>query len=303
MTRALLTQALAKYRTYLFGETAMNRACLFRIAVGGLLIYTVLDIQKNHMFWANWTIDYPFRAFWVKELLNPSVPSPEGVLWTSWIALIAALPLTVGFFSRASALICFVSLTVLRDFAPFILKGSDHLMRNFTLILAMAPCGSRFSVDAWIRRSTRDKFPAWPLRLMQLQVAIVYLITGLAKAAHPEWIRGEGVYYVTRVWMLQHYHLPYLLDHAWTLRLLSWGTVITEITLGLLLPFRALRIPLILVGVCLHVGLELCLFLPIWEWLMICSYILFIPGQLDVRIGKVWRQDQGASKVPTRKLT
>lgn len=289
----------AKYEAYLFAQMPPNRVCIFRIFLGGLLGYAIFDIYINDLFWANQNTGFPFNIFALNNLV-PDPTSADAVIWRikffGFFSLASAFFLTIGLCSRISAFVCFLSFSVLREFNPFLLKGADDLMRLFALMMAFAPCGARFSIDrilvtsAGSVRRQSQVFSVCSLRFMQMQIAALYLVAGLCKVGHEEWVHGTAVYYSTRSWVLQHFHLPYILDHAWTIKALSWGTVVSEISLGLLLPFNRFRWPLIAFGIAFHIGLELCLFLPIWEWCMIASFILLLPDTFEFKLNKFFER-------------
>ena len=71
--------------------------------------------------------------------------------------------------------------------APSIWNSGDGLLRILYFFLMLAPAGASLSVDRW--RRARDRFwefPArapWALRLVQIQVSVVYLSCGVVQVA------------------------------------------------------------------------------------------------------------------------
>ena len=69
---------------------------------------------------------------------------------------------------------------------PNILNGGDDTLQVALFLLMLSPSGKALSLDAWLRRrffgqSGPDWVPPWSIRVMQIQLCIIYLTTGLAK--------------------------------------------------------------------------------------------------------------------------
>jgi hypothetical protein len=91
------------------------------------------------------------------------------------------------------------------------------------------------------------------------------------------------------------------------MKLGSWATLVVEFSLGVLIWFRELRYPLLVLGVLFHLYLEYWLNIPMFNWNVLCAYVLFIePADLE-RTGRSIRarithafasSDSGASPSP-----
>ena len=69
---------------------------------------------------------------------------------------------------------------------PNILNGGDDTLQVGLFLMLISPCGRALSLDAWLRRRrTGDTAPAfvppWSVRVLQIQLAVIYITTGLAK--------------------------------------------------------------------------------------------------------------------------
>lgn len=116
-----------------------------------------------------------------------STPATATLLF--WAALSSALLFTVGALYRPAAL---ALAFLLAEFARFAPDGDaiDALFRVAIPILALSGAHARFSVDAWLLRRHEsplpERVPAWPRRLLSLQLVWVYF-----SAAHnrddPAW--------------------------------------------------------------------------------------------------------------------
>jgi hypothetical protein len=232
------------------------------------------------------------------------------------LALLAALCLTVGLFTRVSAVATFVALVSIHHRNPLLLNGADTFMRQAAFCVMFMPAGRALSLDRLLaaRRHRRSGDPEpvpppqpaapWAQRKLQVQRAVGYLST--IRRTHTGFTRHQGpaVYYATRLAEFDRFPVPYLFRDPYTIRMATWGTLVVEFALGALIWFRDLRYPIILAGVMLHLGLEYSMNIPLFQWTMITAYVLFIDPR-DVRRAMDWlaarrvRRRRRASEEPT----
>ena len=102
-----------------------------------------------------------------------------------FLLFIACIAVLVGFRTRLAALVLFVCLASFQRRNPFVLNSGDQLLQVLAFFLVLMPAGVSLSVDRWLKRG--DEFwefptrPIWPLRLVQLQVSILYISAVWAK--------------------------------------------------------------------------------------------------------------------------
>jgi hypothetical protein len=196
------------------------------------------------------------------------------------LSCLAMLTMTAGLFTRASAAVVFLTLTSLHHRNPAILNGCDSLLRIMPLFLAMSSAGERLSVDAWLRRrrgvAPRDLVSPWAHRMMQLQLSILYVTTVLLKFRGQAWIDGTALYYIVRLPEFARFPVPYLPEHLWALKAATWGTLVVESALGVLVWVKELRRPVLCAGVLLHLGIEYSMNVPIMQWANLGAFTLFL---------------------------
>ena len=142
--------------------------------------------------------------------------------------------------------------------------------------------------------------PPWAQRLMQLQLSVVYLGTVYWKLHGIAWIDGTAVYYVLSTAQFQHagygFFIPLVLS-----RIATWGTLIIELASGTLIWIPRLRNVTIAAALLLHIGLEIVINVPLFQWLMIGSLLLFIdPGELRRGLQRAVGSAQRADHHPSR---
>lgn len=237
--------------------------------------------------------------FDVGDLLGPdAVVPPEGAsryfrwlpiesTWAIWAALIglliAAIAITIGFRPTAFLLLAFVLLVSVQRRTPEILNSGDLILRNLALLFALCPTGAAGSFDRW-RRVGRDDFwtaplvAPWGLRLVQLQVSMVYLFAFWSKSGDL-WRNGTAVSTALRLDDLQRFgEIDWLVGNIVIVALLTWGTLIVELALGVLLWVKRLRPFLIVVGLLLHLFIDVFLLVGFFGPALAAGLMSFLDG-------------------------
>lgn len=152
-------------------------------------------------------------------------------------------------------------------------------------LLSFGRSGDALSIDNLIKSLRQDwrktgfhppPSPAWPVRMLQLQLTLAYFDTFLWKFTGTKWLDGSAVYWATRMHEFIRYPLPSFLDNPFCLRILTWTTLIIEFSLWTLIWFRETRYIVIAAGLCLHFGIDCFINLPVFEWVFMSMLVLFI---------------------------
>lgn len=198
--------------------------------------------------------------------------------------LLAAVGLTVGYHTRLAALLVFVGILAFERRNVFVFNSGDVLVRVIALYLALSPAGAALSVDRW--RQARDRFwefPArapWALRLIQVQISILYLSTVWAKARGATWNDGTAVSYALRLDDLARFPVPdFVAQTLLVTNLLTYGTLLVELCLGVLVWNRVLRPWVLLAGVGLHLSIEYQLRVGFFSMAILAAYVAFVPSE------------------------
>ena len=221
---------------------------------------------------------------------------------------VAGFCLMIGFRAKLAALIVFVCLISLSRRNPWVFNAGDSLFRPLALVLAASPCGEALSVDRWRKHRTDFwSFPLrapWAQRMIQVQVSLLYLFTVWAKARGERWIGGTAVSESLRVGDLTRLDLGYRATESLLVaNLLTYGTLVIELALAILIWNRKLRPIVIGLGIALHLFIEVTFGLGFFSMVIITSYISFVPEETMASfLGKV-RERLSRSKIrPLRRL-
>lgn len=212
----------------------------------------------------------------------------DGTLGT-WILvallLTALLCVTVGWRTRIAAAVSYVLLVSFTQRSLTLTNGGDDLAVHALFYLMLAPAGALWSLDAK-RRGAQKQIPVWPIRLMQIQLCLIYFATALSKlnAVGPrDWLTGEAVYWALNDITLTRWSYALLPIPIFVCRLLTWGTLLFEFSFPFLIWVPRLRSALLFAGLGLHVGILLSLQVGFFSPNILAFYLLFVPADTLAR--------------------
>jgi hypothetical protein len=282
----VITRAVAAWRRFWFEPEETSTLALVRIAFGLVVLLWTLSLVRDAegFFSADGLLaqpDFPGRAAasWGMLDLFEGEVAAVAVL----VALtLAALCLIVGQDTRLAAVVVFIGVLSLERRNPFVFNSGDGLIRVIAFYLMLAPSGESLSLDRRRREGARFwEFPArapWALRLMQVQLSIVYLSSVWTKLAGETWNNGTAVSFALRLDDLQRFEPPdALATSELAMNLLSYGTLAVEAALGVLVWNRTLRPYVLALGVVMHLSIDLSLRVGFFSLTLFVLYIAFLP--------------------------
>lgn len=259
-------------------------AGLFRVVFGVVVLWTLLDLipllrflftdegmwlpklarrhyggelrglwDDEHGFEHWWSI---FPALWGKFSLFHFRADPPFVHAVFALTCASVTAMILGVKTRLTTLTSWFLVNTIYSYSPIFFSGGDTVIRCFLFLGLLSRWGEAYSLDAWWRRKREllggaaqvpalRKIPAWPLRLMMLQLAIIYCATGVLKAGRM-WFDGTALFYALS---LDHfYRHPFQIRVATFLHMIgalplaTWITKAWETLFPLALVGAALRV-------------------------------------------------------------
>jgi hypothetical protein len=210
----------------------------------------------------------------------------DTALVVMYLALfVASLMLLVGLKTRLASVMVFLGLMALTRRNIWVLDSGDPLLRSIAFFLMFAPSGAALSLDRYlaVRRGRAEpwSFPQrapWALRLLQIQLSILYLSAVWFKVGGETWRDGTAVSYALRIENLQRFPLPDALTTSeLASNVLTFGTLAVELALGILVWNRRLRPWVLLAGVGLHLGIDYAIRVGFFSYGILVLYIAFVP--------------------------
>jgi hypothetical protein len=154
-----------------------------------------------------------------------------------WAFELCAALFVIGFRTRLMGVLTFFLMNSIFFRNHLFWEGTELVYRVFLAYLVCAKSGHAYSVDNWLRcrklrrqgllsepggpgggagappdedhpkglQAIYRRIPAWPRRLMMLQLGAVYIVTGLLKNGGV-WAKGDAIYYA---WNMDHFYRFY----------------------------------------------------------------------------------------------
>jgi hypothetical protein len=139
-------------------------------------------------------------------------------------------------------------------------------------------------VDAWWRRRRQPEqgpvwvYP-WPLRLLFVQMVLIYFCNGLYKLFGSDWWSGRALYYVLGDLTLTRWSYAAAPVPLGLTRLLTWTVLAWEVSFPLLLCWRPARLVALGFGVLFHLTLAVSVELGCFSLYMLCLYLPLVPWE------------------------
>jgi hypothetical protein len=215
----------------------------------------------------------PFLTDWDQQ---PAVLRGFMVAW-----LTAVFLLLVGFWTRPMTIAVWILTNSFDNLNPQINNNGDVARQILLFFLVVSPCGTVWSLDRCLKRDTKGPifiYP-WVLRLVFLQMVVIYFVNGVYKVFGEQWREGISLYYVlanpamSRVSYAQ-FPLPPIL-----LQVLSWTVLVWELLFPLLVALRWTRAPALILGVLFHLGIWASLELGFFSAYMLTMYLPLVPWE------------------------
>ncbi len=280
-----MTRVVDAWTRFWFDPVETSTFVLFRLAFGLVAVgYTISLAPALFAFYSDDGI-LPAQPTYKGTLawgLLGWFPSDAAVLLFYFLLLLGAIALLVGFQTRVAALVFFVCLISFGRRNPWVLNSGDLLVQVLAFYMLFMPAGLAFSVDRW-RKEPRGvwDFPSraiWPLRLVQVQVSILYIAAVWAKVRGVTWNDGTAVSYAFRIEDISRFPVPdFVTDSLVIANLLTFGTLAVELSIGILVWNRVLRPWVLLLGVGLHLGIDYAVRVGFFSYAVLVAYVAFVP--------------------------
>jgi hypothetical protein len=227
--------------------------------------------------------------------------TPRVVTACFWITVAHAVLLLIGLLPRVNAACLYVWLLSWQHRNPLLVDGEDTLMKLLAFYLVFIPSARVWSVQQlfgwlWFAPRTTDSAPAnaapaepgsippryaipgWSMRLLQIQMSLMLLATGLGKLQGTTWVDGTALYYAARLDdFFGRFPVPaWPFDEPWSVAGLTWGVLVAELSLPLFVWFRETRRPALVLIVLFHLANEWTMHLFLFHWLMLVGWLSFL---------------------------
>lgn len=270
----------AKFREFsesLFESVDALPLGIFRFLFG-LLLCVEFFVMSRETFPADYIkpsfhFTYPLFDFLGLKALSPAY------LWAIFHVLqISAVGIMLGLLTRISLIAFTCAFGYFFFLESTVYTHHYYLIFLLSLLLCFGHSGSILSLDSLInKRARRERVDHWELYLLRFQICVVFFFGALAKI-NSDWLVYAAPLYLN---FIKHFSLlGYPLQEKWMALLLSWGGMLSDFGLAVLLTIG--RWPkLTFAWLCVFNGLNVVFFglgIKSFPYMMVSSYILFLPG-------------------------
>jgi hypothetical protein len=305
----VLEAPVSAWQRFWFEPVSTSTLAVFRIAVGILTLFWATALADNALdfFSPAGVLPVPPPRRYGLSLL--ALDQSSGFIVALFVVLIiAAVCLIAGYQTRIATGVAFVIVLSLTRRNEYWVQGGDVLLRIMLLFLFFAPAGAALSLDRWRRdRANFWTFPArapWALRLLQIQLTVLYLFAVWSKVQGERWNNGTAIAIIWLAEDVTRFQLPYLIrDNLLISNLATYGTLVVELAMAVLIWNRRLRPWVMAGGIALHLFIEVTFALAWFPIATVILYITFVPPDvMDRWIGRRRERSKRSRFAPLRRF-
>jgi hypothetical protein len=297
--------AVSAWNRFWFAPVSGSSIGLMRLSLGLILL-----VNHVHLW------------FFIDPLFMPDGPTPvssavaglpdprfsyrdylgaDGQHLAHGLEILVFVGLTIGWRSKLMVWLSLIIQVSIYQRNPWMQNGGDRVMRLATLYLALVPCGVSFSLDA-MRQFRREavarlpaKVPVLALRLLQVQLVVIYMHSGWKKAWSSAWRDGSALYEAISVGGYQRWPLAsdLIVSSALgqgILRLGTWLTLFWELGFGLLVLWRPTRLAALVIGLIIHLGIFSTMMVGAFSTIMLWTYQAWLPPEWPQGLRDWWHE-------------
>jgi hypothetical protein len=280
-----MTAALKGWNRFWFEPESTSTMAVVRIAVGLLTAIWAISLAPDlgEFYMRDGIVGDPAAGRFAWGLLGSSRSS--GAVWAVWgVLVVSALCLATGTFTRVAAAAAWIAYVSLLRRNPSVFNSGDVLLSLVIFYVMLMPSGNALSIDRW-RRKRDDfwEFPErcpWALRLLQIQLVVVYLATVWIKARGVSWNDGTAVSNALRIADHTRITVPsWVTDSLLASNLLTYGTFAIEAVLGVFVWHRRTRPWVLGFGILLHLFIEATILIGFFTAAIFVAYLAWVPPE------------------------
>jgi hypothetical protein len=258
---------------------------LFRAVFAGILfvMYSIRFLEFDLFFSESGLLTHKMAQSFAPPSYEPAIfffPESDFLLFGCYITfLVLLLLLALGFLGRGLTWVVFLLHVMFFQRNLTIIYGAD-LVSNFLLFsLCFTNANQAWT---WVPQALkRFKSHQWHwldsmgVRMIQVQMCIIYGFTGLEKLKGSEWWDGSAVWYVLMNTQLAPIDFSFLAHVPLLIVAMTWSTLLFEVYFPVMIWFQKIRRPWLILGGLFHLGAALSMSLPFFSAIMVSTYILF----------------------------
>lgn len=291
----MLRRAWTAWSRFWFEPRDLSGMILARTLLGAVVIYWSLSnvFGIDDFFGPNGFDPDPHQP-WYHLSLSRVLPASVAPWIITAILVLGGVTLITGRFVVVGAPLTWLGIISLYHENRLIWNGGDDLLRLLALYFALfsifeVPRVASMPPDA-VWRGRRPRGAPWPVRLVQIQLAVVYFSTAFEKLRGDTWADGTATLRAFGLRNMHRFWAPdFVYSNVWLANVMTWGSIVLEVTIPFALFSKRWRRPAIVVGIAFHLSIEYLLRVGIFSWVMIVAYLTFLSADDIARLALWWR--------------
>ncbi|MDC1301693.1 HTTM domain-containing protein [bacterium] len=288
-TTGWLTSWYTAWTTFWFTPSDPALLGILRILTGTLLTWSsvIWLCDQEGFFGQNgwqsagnvWRLnDQPWHWSWYFVAQTPTA----GWLLAA-LSVLAALSLSVGFFTRTAACIAFAGYISAVNRAPLNTFGFDDALGIMLVPMVIGSAGARFSVDGIFKkiRPIPNIETTIAMRLIQVHLCIIYFFSGCGKLLGASWWEGTALWGAVANIQYRTIDLTLLAWHPLLVNALTLCALFWEISYVALIWPRLTRPIFLVTAVFVHLGIGLTMGMMEFGIAMLIANMAFLPPHLN----------------------
>ncbi|MEX1003198.1 MAG: HTTM domain-containing protein [Crocinitomicaceae bacterium] len=270
---------------------------VYRIGFGLLMLFsTIRFISKG---WVQEIyIDPAFHfSYYGFEWLPYPTPSVLYLLFA--LMILGAVLITLGLFYRFGATLFFLTFTYVELLDKTNYLNHYYFVSLIAFLMIWLPANRYFSLDAKLGRCTAsDSVPLWSIRILQFQIAAVYIFAGIAKLETDWLIHAQPLKY----WLHTAHHWEYIgnfLKQEWVAYAFAWAGCIYDLTIVLFLSIQKTRKFAYMAVIVFHLMTWLLFPIGVFPWVMMFATTIFFSAHFHEKIIRILKKIIGDTKTPS----
>jgi Vitamin K-dependent gamma-carboxylase len=283
---------LRDWGRFLFGPISARPLGVFRIVFGVLILHylALMSVEFDHWYTGAGLLHgaeareaaAPLRISPLQYVDNPQIAHAVFAF-----TVMVTVGFTLGWHTRIMSILLWACLLSFYHRNVGSNGGPDALPPILSFYMMLCPCGAACSLDAL--RAARKRGTAaeplivpWALRLLQMQICLLYFQSCVIKCQGGLWQNGTVVHYILFLREFRVFDAEWLAQYPLVINGLTHGALLIEFALAFWLWFRPVRRWAIVGGVLLHLGIRPILNVPGFGEILIATYVMFLaPDELD----------------------
>jgi hypothetical protein len=285
---------------------------IVRIGIGGaLLIHYSFATVYLFEFWSDAGFMPLSRALQLKDPWAQSIfyylSAPWQLVAFHVVFLFCCAAFMVGWRTSWVKWVLWIG-KVSYDYRNLVLPyGVDIVLGCLLFIFCFAPVGRAMSLDRVraVRAAKRHDLAAtlppyaspWAgacIRLLQIQMAVIFFYTGISKMKWDEWRNGDAIWMVFAASDYYNEFYLYVLAHQYWLGVVAnFATIFIELAYPFLIWQQRTRPYLLAAAMFLHLQFATLMGMPYFSFVMMMGHMSFVRPEWLTRLGQAWKRKTG----------